>query len=513
MFRWLQQKDLIVQGKRLLRLYSYYSLFLALLLLITDSIDSQNIIMGGRLPHIFLIASSLYVVIAALFAAVASREPDPQQATSYVFIETALLVTLMHASGGLETGFSSLILIPVVIANLLAPGILGYGVAAWTTIAVLYSQHIAPFSSLQAQEVVNSGLYGALCFVLAWVTQTLSRRLNSALTLASDQADRLQRLQRLSQQALLELPEGIIACDANERILFFNRRVNNWFNLQEQQPLPATLQNIQGEVHIANDQSTLIVRKIRLSGDANGDFLLQIEDSSRISAQAQQLKLASLGRLTASIAHEIRNPLSALRQASQLLSESPEIGLNDLQLTRMIEQHSMRINRTIEDILQLSKRRQSVLQPIELSVWLSDFARLFRQLTDGQQYQLNIHCPQNVKILFDPNQLQQVLDNLCANGLRYAIKSSPDNARLTLVVTPVNSLQVQLDVIDNGSGVAGEQRAHLFEPFYTTEHHGTGLGLYMCRELCEANQANIQYHPIPNGTCFRILLKNAPIQE
>lgn len=513
MFGWLQHKDLIVHGKRLLRLYSYYSLFLALLLLITDSLDTQNIIIGGRLPHIFLIASAAYVIIAAIFAAIASREPDPQQATSYVFIETAILVSMMYASGGLDTGFSSLIMIPVVIANLLAPGVLGYGVAAWTTLAVLYSQHMAPHSALQAQDVVNSGLYGTLCFVLAWVTQTLSRRLNSALTLASDQANRIYRLRRLSQQALLELPEGIIACDQQDRILFFNRPVLQWFNLKEQNALPLSLMNPDTEWTLDNTNQTLLVRKVMLPGSADGDYLLHIEDTARVSAQAQQLKLASLGRLTASIAHEIRNPLSALRQASQLLSETPDLGPGEQQLTGMIEQHCMRINQTIEDILQLSRRRQAILEPLNLASWLNEFSNQFRLITNDKTYQLNVHCADNVNVLFDSNQLQQVLDNLCANGLRYALKSSKANARLTLVVSEYSSQQIQLDVIDNGSGVPTEQRAHLFEPFYTTEHSGTGLGLYMCRELCEANEAHIQYHPIPNGTCFRILLKQAPIQE
>lgn len=509
MFRWIKSTDLIVHGRRLLRFYSYYSLFLALLLIITDALDDGNIIIASRLPHVFLIASSAYVVVASLFAAIANREPDPQLAVSYVFLEIALLTALMHASGGLETGFSSLILIPLVISNLLAPGVLGYGVAAWTTIAVLYTQHMWP-DTYKTQEVVNSGLYGMLCFTLAWLTQALSRRLNSALSLASDQATRIRRLQQFSQQALLELPSGIIACDRHNRILFYNHQVLNWFRLKEGLPLPDRLRGDSEEFRLQVRHDNLLIRRVSLSGGMEGDYLLYIEDAAQISAKAQQFKLASLGRLTASIAHEIRNPLSALRQAAQLLAETPDMADTEKQLTGIIEQQCLRINRTIEDILQLSRRRQVTPESMQLTPWLTHFAEQFRSTATTSHYQLAIHATEDLKALFDPDHLQQVLHNLCANGLRYALKNAPDNARLTLIAGVNNQRQIQLDVVDNGGGVPAEQRPHLFEPFYTTEHSGTGLGLYLCRELCEANQAQIQYHPLPNGTCFRILMKPAP---
>lgn len=508
MARWFKSTELVVRGNRLLRFYSYYSLFLALLLIITDAVDLQNVIIGGKLPHVFLVGSSVYVIMASLFAAIANREPDPQQATSYVFIEIAILAALMHASGGLDTGFSSLILIPLMMSNLLAPGVLGYGVAAWTTIAVFYTQHIWP-GSYNTQEIVNSGLYGFLCFTLAWLTQTLSRRLNSALTLASDQATRIKRLQRFSQQALLDLPNGVIACDTHDRILFYNQQARQWFSLAEGSPLPPTLLQAEADQVIEVRNEKLIFRRVALNASEPGDYLIYVEEAARIAAEAQQFKLASLGRLTASIAHEIRNPLSALRQAAQLLAETPYLQEGEQQLTQIVEQHCMRINRTIEDILQLSRRNKAVAETLRLAPWLQHFHDQFRNLTHDQTFHFSVHCNDSLLVQFDPDHLQQILHNLCANGLRYALKSAPDNARLTLIAQALNERQVQLDIIDNGSGVPSEQRTHLFEPFYTTEHNGTGLGLYLCRELCEANQAHIQYHPIPNGTCFRIIMRTS----
>ena len=186
----LKPTDLVVHGNRLLRLYSYYSLFLALLLLISNTLDKQNAIIGGTDPTVFLIGCTIYVVAAAAFAVVANRQPDPQIAISYVFAEIALLSALMFASGGLASGFSSLILIPVAIANLLAPGVLGFGVAAWTTLAIFYTQNYW-MEGKMTHDLINSGLYGLLCFVIAGITQTLSKRLKSALSLATDQETRL----------------------------------------------------------------------------------------------------------------------------------------------------------------------------------------------------------------------------------------------------------------------------------------------------------------------------------
>lgn len=508
MKRWFSSSGLVVRGNRLLRLYSYYSLFLALLLMVVTGLDRDTVFVGNVKPLLMLVAATAFVIAAALFAAIASRNPDPQAATSYVFGEIALLAAMMLASGGLGSGFSSLILIPLVISNLLAPGVLGYGVAAWTTLAVFYTEYLRS-DGFDPQALLSAGFYGFLCFILAWVTQSLSRRLNSALSLASEQATRLRRLQRFSQQALMDMPDGIIACDSRHRILFFNQRARQWFNLFEGQLLPAALRIGYEPEILDTGNEQLVLRKFALTGSEAGDYLLEIEDNSRLAAEAQQIKLASLGRLTASIAHEIRNPLSALRQAAQLLAETPGLQESERTLTHIMEQHCLRINRTIEDILQLSRRSRSSTETLRLKPWLEHFAQQFRDQHSGITFNLTLHCSEQMMIRFDADHLQQILHNLCTNGLRYASRNAGERARLALIAQPLSPGKIQLDIIDNGGGVDSDQRRHLFEPFHTTEHNGTGLGLYLCRELCEANQARIQYDSVPDGACFRLLL-NAP---
>lgn len=498
---------LVTQGSRLLRLHSFYSLFLALMLLMVTVFDRNHIIVGSVNPELMLSSSALYVILAALFAVVANRFPDPQITTGYIFVEIAILTTMMSASGGFDSGFPSLIAIPVIISNLLTPSVLGYGVAAWTTLAIIYSQ-LALNQHFDAQTAVNAGIFGFLCFVLAWVAQSLSKRLKNSLSINSAQAIHIHRLQKISQQALLDLPQGIIACDNNHNVLFFNQQAKQWFDLYDNAPLPPSLVSGSRQRIIQQKASKLIINKMLLKNSKRGEYIISIEDSAHITAEAQQIKLASLGHLTASIAHEIRNPLSALRQAAQLLEETPYLEEGERALTHIIDTQCLRINRIIEDVLQLSKPKKANITKISLAVWLQEFSHQFNAHYADRQFQLSVQCAPNIEVYFDIGHLQQVMHNLCANALRHAIKNSGELAKIHIAVKPVSAESVQMDILDNGGGIGSSEQAQLFEPFYTNVHDGTGLGLYICRELCEANFANIEYHAIKNGSCFRIMLKN-----
>ncbi|WP_221800175.1 sensor histidine kinase [Oceanobacter mangrovi] len=501
--------DLIVNGNRLLKLYSYYSLGISLIIMVLHSIDPDGTLIGHEAITASLIATILYVIVAASFVAIAALSPNVQQATSYFFLETALLTVLMFSSGGLDTGFSSLILVSVVVANLIAPGLLGFAVAAWTTLATLLIQHLLP-ERYDSGQLLNSGMFGFICFLLAGLTQALSRKLNSALELATSQTSYLRKLRNISWQALADLPNGLIACDRHDQIIFHNQKAREWFNLQNGDPLPDALRELfsgpEGRRLIQTTDVRLQAKKMPLAGSEADDYLIYMEDQTQLASAAQQLKLASLGRLTASIAHEIRNPLSALRQASQLLAETDYLKDDELYLCQVIEQHCLRINRTVEDILQLSRKRQPVTEQMRLRPWLDHFREQFDGLNRDKDYHLLIYCDDDLLCSVDPDHLQQILHNLCANGLRYALKQHPNDARLVISAELLDGKRIQLDVMDNGSGIDDEQAEHLFEPFFTTEHNGTGLGLYLCRELAEANRASIQYLRIPTGSCFRLML-------
>jgi two-component system sensor histidine kinase PilS (NtrC family) len=243
---------------------------------------------------------------------------------------------------------------------------------------------------------------------------------------------------------------------------------------------------------------------IALDSIPNHQTLVFLEDLAQITQQAQQLKLAALGRLTAGIAHEIRNPLGAISHAAQLLRESEELNGADRRLTQIIQDHSQRMNRVIENVLQLSRRQQTLAQRLDLKPWLEQFvAETHEQATDRQRLHLRIAAG-DFKTLMDPNQLHQILDNLIRNAWRHSAQSH-DLAQvwLELFIDQTSQLPT-LEVTDDGPGVAPDLQAQLFEPFFTTSHQGTGLGLYLSRELCESNQARLDFKPRQGGGCFRI---------
>jgi two-component system sensor histidine kinase PilS (NtrC family) len=235
------------------------------------------------------------------------------------------------------------------------------------------------------------------------------------------------------------------------------------------------------------------------------ELLVFLEDISKLAQQAQQLKLASLGRLTAGIAHEIRNPLGAISHAAQLLQEAEDLSAPDRRLTQIILDHSRRMNLVVENILQLSRRRQAEPQLLDLRYWLYRFAG---ELRESQPSDAVIHLQTesgSIQTRIDPQQLTQVLTNLVQNGLRYsARKHGKGQVWLSLSRDEATTLPV-LEIVDDGDGVPAEEQEHLFEPFFTTENKGTGLGLYISRELCESNRARLDYVPREgSGACFRI---------
>jgi len=244
---------------------------------------------------------------------------------------------------------------------------------------------------------------------------------------------------------------------------------------------------------------------VALTRGSHRHTLVFLDDLSQISQQAQQLKLAALGRLTAGIAHEIRNPLGAISHAAQLLGESEELSGADQRLSQIIQDQSRRMNLVIENVLQLSRRRQTEPHLLDLKQWLEHYVEELRgSLPADQAVHLDI-SPGTLTTRMDAEQLQQVMTNLVQNGLRYSGQLH-QNAQvwLRLFHAPYSELP-SLDVMDDGPGVAEEHLTKIFEPFFTTESKGTGLGLYLSRELCESNQASLNYTPRQGGgSCMRI---------
>ena len=242
--------------------------------------------------------------------------------------------------------------------------------------------------------------------------------------------------------------------------------------------------------------------------------IIFLEDTSEIHQQAQNLKLASLGRLTASIAHEIRNPLGALSHAAQLLKESPFIPDDDKGLIDIIENNSIRMNTIIENIMQLSQRKPSQLEPISLNQFLPNFIGDFKIGHEPEpEIQVNISSS-TINVNFDVSQLTQIVTNLCENGLRYSEEKTGKATVAVVCDVDFHQRSPFIDIIDQGKGVDPKIAENIFEPFFTTSRKGSGLGLYLARELCEANGARLDYIPIPSGgSCFRISFANKSLSD
>jgi len=262
-----------------------------------------------------------------------------------------------------------------------------------------------------------------------------------------------------------------------------------------------------GPVSLWASTAEVAPRFMSLGGGPAKQVLILLDDALRLREQAQQMKLAALGRLSASIAHEIRNPLSAIHHAGQLLAESPHQNQEDRRLLDMIQRHSTRIDKIVNDVLNLSRRDAATPSSIAVRGFLERTVAIYREGHPNRACHIDLEGVEpDLTVRFDPNHLQQILLNLWDNSFEHGAARGGEAVHITLGSGRQAALgQSYLDVADNGGGIAGELRERVFEPFFTTAHKGTGLGLYLARELCEYNQARLLLLQSEQGVRFRLI--------
>lgn len=512
-----------LQGQRILRLYHLYrlSIGLALVLLISSELDNHLL----TLSDITLFHAGCWgYLIVNIFIAVLM--PTPRQLLPLfllALLDILMLCALFFAAGGVTSGVGNLLVVAVAIANLLLRGRIGLLIAAVAAIGMIYLTFYLSLSQAWAvNHYLQAGGLGALCFASALVLQGLTRRQQLSESLAQERATKVANLQELNAQILQRMRTGILVLDSDQRILLANQSAQN--QLSQPQLTGRRLAVYSQELLDSLQQwaQNPSLRPPAIRAPANGPMLqpsfiplrhgeerhtlVFLEDISQIAQQAQQLKLAALGRLTAGIAHEIRNPLGAISHAAQLLLEAEDLQAPDRRLAQIVQDQSRRMNLVIENVLQLSRRRQAEPQQLDLRQWLHGFANGHREsLRADQQLHLQIGDG-DIQTRMDPNQLTQVLDNLVQNALRYSARQNDGRGQVWLkLFRDAESDLPMLEVLDDGLGIAKEQLGKLFEPFFTTESKGTGLGLYISRELCEGNQARLDFNNREEGGgCFRI---------
>ena len=509
-----------------LRLLTFYRAILAGLLTVLYFTISGDTSLGMMAPGLYGLTCIGYLLFS-LLAGFAARLRWPgyeTQAISQIFIDIGIITVLIHASGGLASGLGILLIISVATGSILFPGRMSFMFAAVATLAVM-GEHL--YNHL-LQGIPNSsgytqvGLVGIALFASAGVTYLLARRIKESEMLAQHRAVDIANLARLNAHIVQRLQAGIIVTDHHHNILLINNSARKLLNttgtqtgqslaslspalfgkLLEWQRSPASQPSLfKNEAHA----TSILPQFTRLDSSSGPGALIFLEDMAAMEKQAQQIKLASLGRLTASIAHEIRNPLGAISHAAQLLQEQNVLAAEDRRLTTIIGDNTSRVNVIVENILQLSRPNSSIPRILRLADWVENFAGEFSHSGNIRQAQISYAvAPADIEICMDPSLLHQVVWNLCQNAIHHRGMTATIRLQLVGGVTAIAGA-AHLDIIDNGPGIEPDMTDKIFEPFFTTHSSGTGLGLYIAREICESNGAHLEYRPVAGGgSCFRI---------
>lgn len=469
-------------------------------------------------PDLFTPASTAYLIVAVLFVAgvrLLRGRMLRHQLVVHALADLVAIALLMHSARGISGGLGVLMIAPVAAAAVLATPRLAAFFAAVGTLLLLGEAGLAWLRGDPAQSalVMVAGLIGAACFATALLVNWLAMQLRRQESIASERGENLRNQLAVTQLVVAELEQGVLVMAPNGSVRTMNPAARRLLSVGERGHASVALGQVaracalwRGEGAPAGDAQDLLLAGppalrgapptqvralLRLFPTPGGDAVLMLDDLRQAEERAQQLKLASMGRLSASIAHEIRNPLGAIRHANALLGERLAEETNQ-RLSRIIEDNTLRIDRIIGDVLSVSRRERPVQEEIDVAAFLPAFADEFALQANVPRERIDVQVQSASLMCFDANHLRQVLVNLAGNALRYA-SGKPGSVTLQWRLRRLDRLELR--IADDGPGLSAEMQQHVFEPFFTTEARGTGLGLYLARELCAANGALLRYEP------------------
>ncbi len=505
-------------GWQFMRYYSFIRLLVAFYFLVSPSIF--DILSTQHNPQFYSSVAISYLIVATLLLFIALSEQRFNLLSIVKPVIDIAFISMLAYAGPPETaGHAVLMAIVSVFAILLIRHRLAlvYGVAA--SIALFIVNYLKNDGILNT-DYMDLSLQAFAILSVSLLGNILARRLTNYESEVLENNYLINDMHQLNSSIINNMKRGLIVVSNLGQILYINKIA--WYQLGS--PTQSTGHNIkeiapelyhqisklsgnefEGTIFRTNQSSPrLIPRLSKLDND--NKILITLEDYSKITKRIQQEKLASLGQLTASIAHEIRNPLSAINQASQMFDEIETATQQERDLLQIIQRQSKRINNIIENVQMVSKRKTPVRQEVYLNRFLKSFIHEFKQgLKYNAEIQINT-VGENIKVKFDQSQLKQVLSNLLENGLKYSFINTKQYTIQISAGAKNNNKSIYLDIIDQGTGIPIEKFEQIFEPFYTTNHDGTGLGLYISKELCEANGAQLEPIPIAfGGACFRII--------
>jgi len=425
-----------------------------------------------------------------------------------------------HALPGVASGIAMMLLFNVAAAAMLLPLRYALVVAGLASVSMglEYVWSVLEFGQ-QPRSLAELCMFVISYLALAWLAHQIGLRARSSQRLADRRSAEVANLVEINELIIRRMRTGVLVVDVEGRITLANeaaslllgdgaagsvplhgvapelgRRLARWRNGWEIDDSP---------LQLLPDQPEVQPRFARLLADSDLTLVF-LDDATVVSRRAESLTLAALGRFSASLAHEIRNPLAAINYAVQLLEESRGLDDADRRLLQIIHQQCQRTNGIVESVLGLARRERANPENTDLCAFVRRFVDDYRLTLSIETDSLEAAVPgQPIQALVDPRHLQQILTALVHNALKYGrILDEPARVRLRVFQTERNAM---VDVLDRGPGIPDAVVAQLFRPFFTTSEHGTGLGLYIARELCRANQARLEYVPVPGGgACFRV---------
>lgn len=515
--------------RRPLQLLGVFRIIISLsfcLLYVTDNLITP---LGSYHPDAFFTFSLLYLTlgIGIWITIRATAIPFEFKVWLSALTDIVLLTLLMHTSGGIQSGLGVLLVVTLATSSVTLGGRQALGLAAVATLVILIEQFYIGLTYPKGSNYPFAGLLGTTYFASAILFIYVARRVRESEALATRRGIDLANLAQLTQHIIQRMQTGVMVLDQQGDIRLLNESAAQMLRIDEQHH-NANITKVAPElahqwqawvkdplrvaeaIQMQNNPIDISPRFSRIGDNPNAGAVIFLQDMAAMAQQAQQLQLASLGRLSASIAHEIRNPLGAISHAGQLLAESENLDKNDERLIQIIADHSRRLNTIVENVMSVSRRKPSQVELFNLKDYVEQFITdyLVGNNIDHDHIAIDIK-PANTMVRFDTGHLHQILTNLCQNALRHSSNVTDLPRVIVSGGRSEGEARPYIDVYDKGPGIDGELREQIFEPFFTTETTGTGLGLYLSRELAEGNQAHLNYITDNDGKgCFRITFQD-----
>ncbi len=502
-------------ARRVLRLLSLYRIVavvggFALLLSVSAPLSRNSVVVA------FFAFYALAHIFAFRFAEKLWERPRHWLTLAIIF-DLMLVLVLASISG-------SSLFVAGIIPILVAHGWLLRDRWAYFHAALVALSVLLLFSGDSA-ALTEAAFLGIGAFAAVVLGATLGRMGIEAIELADRRGEDLEKLSALNQRIIDDLDQGVLVVDREGRLLQANPQAEMWLfrgnsNYRLPQPLMEVSQGL--GIHWANwkEGNTMLDAGVTLGTDdaqvkvrprfvstelrRAGDTVVFLEDLAAAQVRAQQLKLASLGRLTANIAHEIRNPLSAIRQAGQLLAENAlSASTGDQRLTDMIEKNVRRIDRIVTNVLSLSKRDKVAPQVLQMATLLEEIVQDWCVQSSLETHSVTLSVAAPMQAMADRGHVEEIIWNLLTNAWRHGKKSQGSVSVAARV--GASGRFIAIEVADDGPGVPSEHRESIFEPFFSLSG-SSGLGLYISRELAESNGGALELTSYPDGAQFRLIL-------